>query len=532
LEVPDHAALKFGAGDFTFAAWIHTDPRNTDVVGSLFSKFDADRRAGVHMDVITSDGVTSTGRASARQLSFGIDDGRAPGAWIDCGRPGNAVLVASLSVIQGNLYAGTLEIGAREKGHLWRYAGNGKWMDVGNPLGCNIIHSVAEFDGAVYCGAGRYNCSGSVLGETLNTTPGGKVFRVSSDGTWTDCGHPGHEDATPEDGQVGAYQSGKADDVFALTAYRGKLYCIALSLKVYRGKLYALVNHPGSAPGSAPVYRYEGEADWEFCGTLEGAKQLYGSVIYGGQMYVGTWPEGEVFRYQGGEKWELVNRVGYEREVMATMLFNGKAYFGGLPMANVYRLDGNSFTFLGNLDASPVVLRRVWSMAVYEGQLYAGTLPSGHVWSMQAGQLVTWDYPFPGGWRHVAAVKDRERLIAYVDGKQVAASAPVAAADYQVANNKPLQIGFGTYEYFNGLMSDVRLYRRSLSASEVAKLASICLVRHGGLGMKMEIRTTIKAGDGLGDEIRRVYSRIIHHRMSSITTGIISMRSLNYCGWP
>ena len=27
------------------------------------------------------------------------------------------------------------------------------------------------------------------------------------------------------------------------------------------------------------------------------------------------------------------------------------------------------------------------------------------------------------------------------------------------------------------------------------------LVRHGGVGMKMEIRTTIKAGDGLGDEI-------------------------------
>jgi hypothetical protein len=235
--------------------------------------------------------------------------------------------------------------------------------------------------------------------------------------------------------------------------------------------LYALVNHPGSATGYAPVYRYEGGTEWVSCGTLEGAKQLYGALIYGGQMYVGTWPEGEVFRYQGGENWERLNRIGYEREVMAAMLYNGKAYFGALPMANVYRMDGSSFTFVGNLDNSPVVLRRVWSMAVYRGQLFAGTLPSGHVWSMQAGKLVTWDSPFPGGWHHVAAVKDGERLIVYVDGKQVAASAPFAAADYQLTNSRPLQIGCGSYEHFSGLMSDVRLYRRALIAPEVAEIA-------------------------------------------------------------
>lgn len=488
LEVPDHAALRFGSGEFTIAAWVHSDPREADVVGTLLSKFDPARRTGVQLDVLSTDGVTSTALASARQLSFGVDDGRPPAAWDDCGRPGNAVLVAALSVVQGNLYAGTLETGREERGHLWRYAGGRQWVDLGNPMGCNIVQSVVEFDGALYCGVGRYNCSGSVLGETLNTIPGGKVFRVAADGNWTECGHPGHEDATPEDGRVGAYASGKADDVMALTVYRGELYCVSnhrrnvfkyaggrqwknvgldhriITLKVYRGKLYALVN-------GGPVYRYEGGTEWVYCGTPEKATQLYGAVIHQGEMYVGTWPEGEVFRYQGGETWELVGRAGYEREVMAAVLYNGKAYFGSLPMANVWRLDGNRFTFVGNLDNSPVILRRVWSMAVYQGRLFAGTLPSGHVWSTEAGKLATWDRPFPGGWHHVAATRDRQQLTVYVDGKQVAASSPFAGTEYQVTNGRPLQIGDGTYEHFHGLMSDVRLYRRSLSASQVAKMA-------------------------------------------------------------
>ena len=59
------------------------------------------------------------------QLSFGIDDGRAPTAWADCGRPGSTVMVASLAVVQGDLYAGTLETGVGEKGRLWRYGGDG-----------------------------------------------------------------------------------------------------------------------------------------------------------------------------------------------------------------------------------------------------------------------------------------------------------------------------------------------------------------------------------------------------------------------
>ena len=489
LEVQDHPALKPGAGDFTIAAWICPDAERGDVVGSIAGKFDPDARKGFELCILTQTGMTSAAQSNYRHLHFGIDDGRIDPEWVDCGRPGNAALIAALTVSDGALYAGTLEIGEGEMGHLWRYEGDGRWADLGNPVGCNAVHSAAEFDGTLYCGVGRYDCSGSVLGETLNRTPGGKVYRIDAEDRWIPCGHPGSKDATPEEATTTGYASGKADDVFALTAYRGNLYCASnhrcgvfvyeggenwkhigpdlriISLTVFRDSLYALIN-------GGPVYRYEGGTDWTFCGHPETARQTYSAVTCAGDLYVGTWPEGEVYRYEGGETWDLVNRVGYEREIMAMALYNAKVYVGSLPMANVWRMDGRRFTFLGNLDASPVQLRRVWSMAVYQGRLFAGTLPSGHVFSTEAGKMATWDRTFPDGWHHVAAVRDGGALRLYVDGRQVAASTAFSPGDYDLSNGSPLTIGFGAHDYFRGRMNDLRIYGRAISGSEAEALAA------------------------------------------------------------
>ncbi|MBI2298992.1 MAG: hypothetical protein HYU66_08625, partial [Armatimonadetes bacterium] len=181
LEVADHPALHFGREDVSLCTWVHTDEPGCDSVGSILSKFDLDRRQGVQLYALTNDGVTSTATANSRQLSFGVDDGSEP-AWTDCGRPGNATLVAALGVVDGALYAGSLEISAKASGRLWRYAGGQAWVDLGNPAGSNVVNSVTEFEGALYCAVGRYVCDGSVLGPTLNQIPGGRVFRVQPDG--------------------------------------------------------------------------------------------------------------------------------------------------------------------------------------------------------------------------------------------------------------------------------------------------------------------------------------------------------------
>ena len=139
------------------------------------------------------------------------------------------------------------------------------------------------------------------------------------------------------------------------------------------------------------------------------------------------------------------------------VLYNGKAYAGTLPLAAVYRYEeGSQWTLLRRLDLTPDVrYRRVWSMATYQGQLFAGTLPTGRVWSLRAGAMVTWDRRLPGGWRHVAAVKDGRQLRLFLDGKEVATTSLQPGA-YDLRNQEPLQIGFGAYEHFDGLMSDVR----------------------------------------------------------------------------
>lgn len=490
VEVPDHEALRLGTGDFSFAAWVRSDDIDSDVVGDILSKFDPDRRRGVQLSIVTNAAVTSTAQANYRHLHFGIDDARVDPAWTDCGRPGNAVKVAALTAAGGFLYAGTVENAPGAVGRLWRYEGEQRWTDLGNPLGCNAVASVAEFEGALYCGTGRYIAAGSVLGPTHNTVPGGKVFRVEPDGTWTDCGQPGAEDATPEDREVSGFATGKADDVISLTVYRGALYCASnhrrgvfkyeggtrwthvglgdrriMTFAVYRGGLYALIN-------GGPVYRYAGGDRWDYCGTPEGSTQTYSAVIAEGELYVGTWPQAEMFRYAGGETWDKLGRVGFEREIMGMAMYNGKAYLGVLPMASVWRMDGRQFAFMGTLDHTIAPLRRVWSMAVYQGRLHGGTLPSGHVLSLGAGKMVSWDHTFPTGWHHVAAIKEAGRLKLYVDGRIVALSAASHPSDYDLSNDSPLRIGAGPHEQFRGLMSDVRLYRRALDERAIGSLVA------------------------------------------------------------
>jgi hypothetical protein len=488
LEVTDHPALHCGTHGFTIACWIDTDAEDGDVVGDLVGKFDPDTRRGFHLGILTSTGMTSTAQPNYRNLHFGIDGGSTP-RWNDCGRPGYAVLVAALKVADGALYASTLETGATERGRLWRYAGDQRWVDLGNPVGCNVVHSVAQFDGALYCGLGRFMGEGSALGSLPNRTPGGQIYRATPDGRWTYCGHPGAEDATPEDMPTVGYASGKADDAFALTVYRGRLYGVSnhrrgafvyeggerwtyvgpdlriLSLAIHQGNLYALIN-------GGPVYRYEGGSSWAFCGCPPGSTQTYGAVTSDGHLYVGTWPEGDVHRYEGGERWTTLERVGYEREIMAMALYNGKVYVGSLPMANLWRMDAERFRFLATLDSAPAPLRRVWAMAIYQGRLFAGTLPSGRVCAMEAGTVTTWDHAFPPGWRHVAAVRDAEALRLYVDGVAVAASCASGAPELDVTTGRPLTIGFGANDFFRGRLGDLRLYDHPLGAPEVAALAA------------------------------------------------------------
>ena len=42
--------------------------------------------------------------------------------------------------------------------------------------------------------------------------------------------------------------------------------------------------------------------------------------------------------------------------------------------------------------------------------------------------------------------------------------------EFDIANREPLKIGFGAHDYFNGSLSDLRIYQRALTDAEVKRL--------------------------------------------------------------
>ncbi len=273
LEVADHPVLRPGTGAFSLSLWIHTEEgaRGGDVVGDLVSKFDPEARRGFQLVVATQTGTTVTTQPNYRQIQFGIDDAHADEAWTDCGRPGQAIKIGALATIGGHLYAATTELGATETGHVWRYAGGDRWEDLrAPPAGCNSVESLTLFDGSLFASSARYNPRGSQLGLAQNPRPGGPVYRITPEGIWQDCGHPGLEGASPDNPDTQTGESNQADDTNCLTVFRGNLYatshhrrglfryeggknwkpvgpdCRVMSLTIHEGFLYALINGGGA----------------------------------------------------------------------------------------------------------------------------------------------------------------------------------------------------------------------------------------------------------------------------------------------
>lgn len=478
IQVPDSPSLQLGTGNFSISAWVHTEKMLDDVLGDIIAKYDPVTRKGFTLNVKIHAGVTSS-QANYRHVHFGIDGGKADAVWTDCGRPGKAVFIWALAVHEGNLYAGTCEPGEGDAGHVYRYLGNAQWEDCGSPDRCNSVSSLAVYEGKLYAGVTRYHLPHSSLEPSSNQFPGGKVYRYEGNRQWTDCGKLGDSVA-----------------LHGMAVYQGQLYVTSMyapagvfryeggqkwadcgtpegrrveALAVFNGSLY------GTGYDAGEVYRYEGDKKWSIVGRPAGTDQTYGFAIYAGQLYLSTWPNATVFRYDGDDRWTSCGRLGNENEVMGMVIYNGKLYAGTLPLAEVYRYDGGlDWTCVGRLDFTPDVrYRRAWSMAVYQGKLFCGTLPSGHVHALEVGRSATYDHELAPGWRHLVAVRDSDRLRLYLDGKQVAVSSAFVSTDYDLSNDRALTIGFGDHDYFNGILSDLRLYNRALSNAEVTALFNL-----------------------------------------------------------
>ncbi|TWU09046.1 hypothetical protein CA54_42860 [Symmachiella macrocystis] len=483
IEVEDNPALHLGTGEFSISLWANTQEKLDDVLGDLVAKYDAKSRTGFNLGILNLSGVTST-QSNHRHLYFGIDADKIDPEWTDCGRPGDNLYVCALCVYKGELYAGTFEHGADQAGHVYRYEGGQQWADCGSPDSSNAVQTLAVFDGHLYAGTGRYLAAGSALPESPNETPGGKVYRYEAPGQWIDCG------------KLQNPKTGESFTTGGLVVYQGALYAGPSKHPgrgLYRyegGESWKFLGEPGhrvtfpvvhngsmyfASLDGGGIERYDGQGKFTDVGKPEGITQSYGFAIYRGDLYSSTWPNGEVFRYGGGQDWINVGRLGDEKEVMGMAVYNGGFFAGTLPLAEVYRYDGGSnWSRTGQLDTTPdVKYRRAWSMAVHEGRLYCGTLPSGHVYSLEAGKSATYGHALPAGWVHLAAVRGRDCLRLYVNGKLVARSSQFAVSDYDISTTEPLTIGFGPQDHFDGKLAEVRLYGRALTDADIAQLAQV-----------------------------------------------------------
>ncbi|NUQ61534.1 MAG: LamG domain-containing protein [Pirellulales bacterium] len=473
IEVPHSAALDLGHGPFSIAVWACTESILDDTPGDLLSKYDLASRTGVNLGIHSYAGAASS-QANWGNLAFGIDAARIDCEWTDCGRPGDSRHICALAVHDGRLYAGTLESGPKQAGRVFCYQGGTEWLDCGSPDKCNAVFALAVFQGKLYAGVARRDTTHDGQAPSANQNPGGRVYRYDGGSKWTDCG-----------------RLGNADSVYALAVFGGRLYATTLywpAKGLYRyegGDRWTFCGHPGQRVEPLAVhngclyaasfdggefFRYDGQS-WTRLKPIPDTTQTYSIGVYQGRLHVGTWPNGLVFRHDPPDTWTFCGRLGAEQEIQAMVAYNGQLFAGTLPSAKVYRYAGGStWSYTGSLDSGGGLYRRAWSLAVFNGKLFCGTMPSGRVWSLEVGRCATWDTALGPGWRHIAAVRDSDRLRLYVDGQCVATSSEFQADHYHLSNPAPLMIGLGQQAHFKGRLKDLRIYDRALGPSEIQAL--------------------------------------------------------------
>lgn len=210
------------------------------------------------------------------------------------------------------------------------------------------------------------------------------------------------------------------------------------SLVVFDGSLYAAVWEPAEGE-RGHVYRYAGGQKWIDCGSPDPANALCGMAVFNGKLYVGselysgggsslplspnTEHGGRVWRYEGGGSWTNVGKVEDVRSVSGLAVYRGQLFAGtGTTGAwrdtprtrGMYRFDGpGKWTSCGCPDL------RVVHLAVYNGGLFG--------LSYDAGGFFRWE----GGtrWKRLGPVPDTTQVYstAVFEGKLHAGTWPTGS---------------------------------------------------------------------------------------------------------
>lgn len=473
IRLPDLSETD-GTRPFTLSMQFKIHDQQGALPGGLCGRYEEKAMEGWHLSILTQAGVTTT-QANWRNLQFGWTGAQSEEQWKLRGTPGNCRQICSLCVYAGHLYAGTFDDAYDHKGRVYRLDEGDNWIDCGNPDDSNAVRSLAEYKGRLYAGTMRYKAAGSKLPESPNQVPGGKVYRYEGGQSWSLFA------VLPESDSVGCltvYQ----DRLIAMSFYSPGVYAFqedgtseplgapgpegrtrTITLAPFRGDLYAGGNQ------TMGVFSRTLDRGWSFRGTVPKCDQVYSFVVYHNELMMGMWHEARMLKYAGGTDWIDCGRMAQELEVMGVAMFNGRLYAGTLPGGHVYRYEGGQrWELAGVLEPQDenIIFRRVWSMAVYRGELYAGTLPGGKVWSMYKDPLATCDRSLSSEWHRATIVYDLRHLQLYLDG-QLISTAAVPEQGIIPTGHIPFVLGKGPQSHFSGMIREVELFDGALTEASV-----------------------------------------------------------------
>ena len=131
-----------------------------------------------------------------------------------------------------------------------------------------------------------------------------------------------------------------------------------------------------------------------------------------------------------------------------------------------------AFTVAGWIN--PSAIPKKMDMFGQDNIAQVGLVPNGDLalWVTATPQILSFPYPYGvGAWHHIAGVGDGTNMYLYIDGVQLASRA-FATASYG-SNSSPFTIGGNLSingKNFNGLIDEVVVYDRALSAAQILQL--------------------------------------------------------------
>lgn len=197
----------------------------------------------------------------------------------------------------------------------------------------------------------------------------GRVYRYDDNGGWIDCGAP---DAS--------------NSVCAMAVFEDQLYIGTGKYRVAGSSLPESENH---ALGGR-IFRYDGGQKWTDCGQLPNTEATGGLVVFNGHLFASSlYKPAGFFRYEGGQQWtslpvpeslDTTTQTLSSRRVESMTVHEGWLYAGSYDGGHVYRFDGKAWEDCGRLGENT----QTYSFTQYDGQLYVGTWPSGSVYRFEA----------------------------------------------------------------------------------------------------------------------------------------------------